>query len=165
MLYFIEGVLTLLVTFHFFPKHLLKFIFFCPRSLLLHAVCLYFHWVVSSRGAQASHCDGFSCCRAGAMGHVGFSSCVVWAQQLWLTGLVALWHVRSSRMRDQTCVPCAGRSVLYRWTTRGLQVWQFLFYRKGNRNSQKLSNFSKVTQPIKLTFWFILKDVSRISEV
>ena len=31
--------------------------------------------VFSSRGAQASHCSGFSCCRAQALGHMGFSSC------------------------------------------------------------------------------------------
>ena len=37
-------------------------------------------------GAWASHCSGFSCCGAQALGHVGFSSCCTWAQQLWLTG-------------------------------------------------------------------------------
>ena len=46
----------------------------------------------SSCGARASHCSGFSCCRAWALG--------VWAQQLWLTGLVAPRHVGSSRTRD-----------------------------------------------------------------
>ena len=30
---------------------------------------------------------------------VGFSSCGAWAQQLWCTGLVALWHVGSSQTR------------------------------------------------------------------
>ena len=54
----------------------------------------------------ASHCSGFSCCRARALGawasvvaacrlsscgtqaleHAGFSSCHAWAQQLWLMG-------------------------------------------------------------------------------
>ena len=29
----------------------------------------------SSCDAQASHCGGFSCCRAWALGHLGFSSC------------------------------------------------------------------------------------------
>ena len=32
-------------------------------------------WLLSSCGAQASHCGDFSCCRAQALGHVGFSSC------------------------------------------------------------------------------------------
>ena len=34
----------------------------------------------SSCGMQASHCGGFSCCRAQALGHVGFSNCDTWAQ-------------------------------------------------------------------------------------
>ena len=29
---------------------------------------------LSCGGGQASHCCGFSCCRAGALGYVGFSS-------------------------------------------------------------------------------------------
>ena len=33
-------------------------------------------------------------------------------------GLVALWHVGSSRTRDRTCVPCIGRQILNHWTTR-----------------------------------------------
>ena len=103
-------------------------------------------------GAWGSHCGGFSCYGAQALGtwasvvashglqqlqHLGFSSCGVWAQQLWHmgsracrplvvacrlqqlwlmdsreqaqqlwhTGLVALWHVGSSRTRDRTRVP------------------------------------------------------------
>ena len=28
----------------------------------------------------ASHCGGFSCCGAGALGHVGFCTCGTWAQ-------------------------------------------------------------------------------------
>ena len=54
----------------------------------------------SSRGAQVSHCDDFSCYRAGAVGHVGFGSCVAWAPQFWLTGLGALQHVESTWTRD-----------------------------------------------------------------
>ena len=30
---------------------------------------------------EASRCSGFSCCRAQALGHTGFSSCGSWAQQ------------------------------------------------------------------------------------
>jgi len=37
-----------------------------------------------------------------------------WAQQLWLTGLVALWHVESSWTRHQTHVPCTGKQILAR---------------------------------------------------
>ena len=64
-------------------------------------------------------------CRAQTLGHTGFSSCGSWAQHLWLmgsraqvpylwlTGLVALRHVGSSRTRDWSCVSCIGRQILY----------------------------------------------------
>ena len=35
------------------------------------------------------------------------------AQSLWPMGLVAPWHVESSRIGDQTYVPCIGRQILY----------------------------------------------------
>ena len=45
--------------------------------------------------------------------------------RLWISGsgvvahgLVALWHVESSCIRDQTCVPCFGWQILNHWTTR-----------------------------------------------
>ena len=74
--------------------------------------------LLSNCGAWASHCSGFSCCRAQAPGHTGFSSCGTWAQSLrlwgsrttgstvslYFTGLVAPWHVGSSWTWDQT--PC-----------------------------------------------------------
>ena len=40
------------------------------------------------------------------------------AQQLWLTGLVAPWHVGSSQIRARTCVPCIGRQILNHCATR-----------------------------------------------
>ena len=53
---------------------------------------------------------GLSSCGVRALGHAGFSSCGVWAQELWLTGLVAPWHVGSSQTRDQPVSPAlAGR--------------------------------------------------------
>ena len=36
-----------------------------------------------------------------------------WAQYLWPTGLATVWHVKPSQTRDQTCVPCIGRWILY----------------------------------------------------
>ena len=56
------------------------------------------------RGARASHCHGLSCCGAQAPD--------AQAQQLWLTGLVALRHVGSSQTRARTRVPCIGRRIL-----------------------------------------------------
>ena len=43
-------------------------------------------------------------------------------QQLWLTGLAALWHVLSSWTADQTCVPCSGRWILNHWTSQELPI-------------------------------------------
>ena len=61
----------------------------------------------------------------------GLSSCGFWAlghrpNKLRLTGLLALWHVRSSWTRDWTRVSCIGRQVLYYWApreTRGSKFW------------------------------------------
>ena len=41
-------------------------------------------WLLFSCGAGASHCSGFFCCRAQALGHTSFSSCGTWAPELWL---------------------------------------------------------------------------------
>ena len=74
------------------------------------------------RGLLSLRCTAFRC--------TGFSSCgtraqQLWlvgsraqAQKLWLTGLVILQHVGSSRTRDRTCVPCIGRWILNHCTTR-----------------------------------------------
>ena len=73
----------------------------------------------SSCGARPSHCSGFSCCEAQALGHVSFSSggmvgsVVAVPGYMWLTGLGALWRVGSSWTRDQTHVSCTGRQILY----------------------------------------------------
>ena len=86
--------------------------------------------------ARASHCSGFSCCRAQALSTQasvvaahGLRNCGSRAQQLWLAGsvvqaqqlwhmvLVALWHVGSSWTRDRTRVPCVGRQILNHCTT------------------------------------------------
>ena len=37
-------------------------------------------WLLSSCGTWPSHCSGFSCCWAQALGQVGFSSCDIWVQ-------------------------------------------------------------------------------------
>ena len=37
------------------------------------------HGLLSSRGAWASYCGGFSCCGAWALAWTGFSSCSFWA--------------------------------------------------------------------------------------
>ena len=67
---------------------------------------------------SGSQCGGFSYCGARAPGRMGFSSCRVWAQNLWLTGLVAPWQMGSSQTKDQTLIPCISRWILNHWATR-----------------------------------------------
>ena len=49
------------------------------------------------------------------------------AQQLWHTGLVAPWHVGSSRTRDRTCVRCIGRWTLNNCTTREVPSYVYFY--------------------------------------
>ena len=73
------------------------------------------------RGARASHYRGLSCCGAQAPD--------VQAQQLWLTGPVALQHVGSSQTRARTRVPCIGRQILNHCATREALAICFTFGR------------------------------------
>ena len=51
-----------------------------------------FSLVAKSRGLQAFHYGGVSCCGAQALGHAGFSSCRARAQSLQLMGSVVRAH-------------------------------------------------------------------------
>ena len=62
------------------------------------------------RGARGSHRHGLPCCGAQAPD--------AQAQQLWLTGPVAPWHVGSSQNRARTRVPCIGRQIPNHCATR-----------------------------------------------
>ena len=71
----------------------------------------------SSCGVWAFHCGGFFCCGAQALGTQasiavshGLSNCGTWISYPAECGI--------SQTRDQTCVPCIGRWILHRWTTR-----------------------------------------------
>ena len=91
--------------------------------------------------AWASHCSGFSCCRARALG-VWASVVVAQAQQLWLagsraqaqqlwrTGLVAPRPVGSSWTRDRICVHCIGTWILNYCATREVPK---LYFKKRSR--------------------------------
>ena len=48
------------------------------------------------------------------------------AQQLWLTGPAAPWHVGSSQTRARTHVPCIGRQTLNHCATREAPVGSLL---------------------------------------
>ena len=91
----LEGrtVLAVSILFFFSSNEFLKFkfyffIFGCAGSSLLHRLFSSSgEWgLLSSCGALASHCGGFSCCRAWTLGHSGsvvvvhgLSSCGKWA--------------------------------------------------------------------------------------
>ena len=80
-------------------------------------------------GAQASHCGGFFCCGARALG--ARASVVVWH-----AGLVAPWHVGSSQTRARTRVSSIGTWILNHCATREtlkppfgcIQVWKKCFH-------------------------------------
>ena len=64
------------------------------------------------------HYRGLSCCGAQAPD--------AQAQQLWLTGLVAPWHVGSSQTRARTCVPCIGRQIRNHCATREALIFKIM---------------------------------------
>ena len=47
------------------------------------------------------------------------------AQWLWYMGFVALWHEKSSQLRDRTHVYCIVRQILKHWTTGEVQKMVF----------------------------------------
>ena len=54
-------------------------------AVLVLCCCMGFS-LVSASSVRASHCVGFSCYRALALGLAGFSNCITWAQWLLLPG-------------------------------------------------------------------------------
>ena len=79
--------------------------FLCEGFLQLRQVGSTLH-----RGAQASHYRGLS--------FRGAQAPDAQAQQLWLTGPAAPWHVGSSQTRARTRVPCIGRQTVNHCATR-----------------------------------------------
>ena len=96
--------------------------------------------LLTSCVATVSHCGGFSCCRTWALGHTGFSNCSFLALEHRLStcgmylvlvawSLVAPWYVGSSWTRDQTCVSCIGRWILYHWAIKeALKIMSLFFF-------------------------------------
>ena len=108
-----------LPSFLFFKIYL--FVYFRLRWVFIAACGLPL--VAASGGYSLLRCAGFSLrwfllLRSTGSRCAGFSSCGMQAQQLWRTGLVALWHVGSSWTRAQTCVSCIGRWILNHCATR-----------------------------------------------
>ena len=96
------------------------FIFGCVGSSFLWEGFLQL-WQAGAtlhRSARASHYRGLSCC--------GAQDPDAQAQQLWLKGLVAPWHVGSSQTRARTRVPCISRQILSHCATREARQGLFL---------------------------------------
>ena len=119
----------------FLCPHLCFLIYLFLPALGLRCRAWGFSLVAASRGYSSLWCTGFSLqwlllLQSTGSRCTGFSSCGTRAQQLWLvgsrvqaqqlwcTGLVALWHVGSSRTRAQTRVSCIGRRILSHCATR-----------------------------------------------
>ena len=117
----------------FFFLHIYLFIYFWLRWVFVAARGLSL--VAVSGGYSLLQCMGFSLrwlllLWSTGSRYVGFSSCGMQAQQLWLTGsrahaqqlwrtdLVAPQHVGSSWTRARTRVPCIGRQILNHCATR-----------------------------------------------
>ena len=71
--------------------------------------------LLSSCSAWASHCGGFSCCGARALGHAVVSGCGTWAQLP-----RGIWDL--ARPGIEPCIPGIGRWILLHCTTR--EVWE-----------------------------------------
>ena len=120
--------------FLFFYLFFLFYYFIFLAVLGLHCCA----WAFCSCVEQASHCSGFSCCRAQALGAwaslvvaCGLSSCgsrALVALVCRRTGLVALRHMGSSRTRAQTRVPYIGKWILNHCTTREAPKLPFLTF-------------------------------------
>ena len=94
-------------------KFYFLFIYFWLRWVLVTLLSP----VVASRGYSVLWSAGFSLRRFLLLQSTGSRA---WAQQLWCTGFIALWLVRSSQTRDQTRVPCTGRWILIHCATRAV---------------------------------------------
>ena len=82
-------------------------------------------------GAWASHCGGFSCCGARALGTQASVAVACRLHQSWHMGLVAPWHVESSRTRARTRVPCIGGQILNHCATREVRHFSVLKFNLG----------------------------------
>ena len=87
--------------------------------LAVLGLCCYpqaFHQLWRSGVTLSSGAWGFSLkwlllLQSTSFRHKGFSSCSMWAQQLWHKSLVTWRHLGSSLNRDRTGVPCSGRQT------------------------------------------------------
>ena len=85
-------------------------------------LCLWWAGAMLHNSVQTSHCGGFSCWGAQALG-AWASAADSWGFQAHSTGSIVVgWvasqHVGSPQARDRTCLSCTGRWILYQWANR-----------------------------------------------
>ena len=86
-----------------------------------------------------------------ALGCAGFSSCSSWTPEhrlnSWGAWASLPWHMGSSQIRDQICVSCIGRQILYHWATKEAcfnSIWfenslQFFIINENNNEATKIN--------------------------
>ena len=80
--------------------------------------------VLSGCSVQASLCSGSSSFGTQAVGD--------WASAVVVHRLSFPRHMGSSQTRDQTCISCIGRQIIYHWATREAPLclsWAWYFWR------------------------------------
>ena len=121
--------LTSEMTFLIFLKKIYRFIYLF-NLWLFGCAGAFSSWgqgLLSSCGAWAFYCSGFSCfgaqtlvAQASVVVLRGLNCCNSWAIAYWFSSCseqVVLLRVGSSWTMDQTFVPCISRQILYHWAT------------------------------------------------
>ena len=108
------------------------FFFFSAGSSLLLKGFLLLQWVGAAFhcGPWASHCSGFSCCRAHTL---GARAPAVGAHRF----SCPTQHVVSSQTSDQTCVPFIDRQTPNHCTVREVPLWCRLWANFGSHTGQE----------------------------
>ena len=134
--------------FLFFFKYKFIYLLGCVGSSLL---CAGFSLVAASGGYSSLQCVGFSLWWLLLLWNTGSRA---QAQQLWCTGLVALWHVGSSQSRDRTRYSCIDRRILNHCATKGSPLYVML-------NEACLFTFSSLLscQNVGLKFFQTFKNI------
>ena len=127
---------------------IIYFIFDCPGALFLRKLFSSFgkRGLLSSCGAWPSHCCGFSCYRAQALGPACFSSCGSQALEhrlirygAWAQLLHSMQDLPGMQDQESNPVSYIGRWILYQWATREDLTQAFMWVARGAVLSVKLS--------------------------
>ena len=124
-LIFLLPVQVVFIGFYLLIHSFFKFCLFLV-ALGLRCCVQVFSVVVVSRSHCLLWCSGFLLqglllWPSTGSGGVGFNRCNMGAQELWLMGHIAPWHVESSKTRDWTHMLCIDRWIFIHCTSREVQ--------------------------------------------